>query len=434
MKVRRFARALSSGVAVALLAGCGVSQPPVDAISGANVPPAARVERAIASGTFTTLYSFQGQPDGAIPQGSVDVHSIGTIDAVFTRIYGNTSSGGTNDAGTIYELNATGMGSFSEEVLLSYTPSTTGSNPTGAITSRSFFGDPLGTAQQGGVDGKGTVVELLGASVQALLSLDGHNGAAPSVGVLSETGSLSYATTFAGGRHNRGAIVAIRTADRKEKLVPKLLYSFSGKSDGEHPNSVLTRFSPTLRGTAFYGTTAGSKKAPGTVYAFVPRHGITTLYTFKSSSDGVTPTGVVADGYSAPQELLFGTTVKGGSSGYGTLYVLKLNGSTYTKTTLHTFTGGSGDGAFPQGPLALGPLNSGYGVTKSGGSGGCGTIFSVDLRSTKYTSLYSFTCGRRGAYPEAPLTFYGGFYGNFLYGTTSAGGTANEGTVFSYKI
>jgi uncharacterized repeat protein (TIGR03803 family) len=419
----------SAGFALAV-SGCSTLAP--QAIPGANVPPAARVERAIASGTFTTLYSFQGQPDGAIPQGSVDVHSIGTIDAVFTRIYGNTSSGGTNDAGTIYELNATGMGSFSEEVLLSYTPSTTGSNPTGAITSRSFFGDPLGTAQQGGVDGKGTVVELLGASVQALLSLDGHNGAAPSVGVLSETGSLSYATTFAGGRHNRGAIVAIRTTDQKEKLVPKLLYSFSGKSDGEHPNSVLT--TTVFCCSPYYGTTAGSKSASGTVYAFAPGHGLTTLYAFKSSSDGVTPTGVVADGYSAPKVVLFGTTVKGGSSGYGTLYVLKLNGSTYTKTTLHTFTGGSGDGAFPQGPLALGPLASGYGVTKSGGSGGCGTIFSVDIRSSKYTSLYSFTCGDGGAYPEAPLTFYSGFYGNFLYGTTSAGGTANEGTVFSYKI
>ena len=159
------------------------------------------------------------------------------------------------------------------------------------------------------------------------------------------------------------------------------------------------------------------------------RHGVTTLYTFESSSDGVTPTGVVAAGYAAPKVVLFGTTVKGGSTGYGTLYELKVNGSTSIKTTLHTFTGSSGDGAFPQGPLA-----SGYGVTKSGGSGGCGTIFSVDILSGKYTSLYSFTCGDGGAYPEAPLTWYGGFYGNFLYGTTSAGGTANEGTVFSYKI
>ena len=424
MRLREF---LSAGFVLAV-SGCATLAP--QAISDANAPPAARVERATASGTFTTLYSFQGQPDGANPQGSVDVHSIDASRKVFTRIYGNTSSGGTNDAGTIYELNATGHGSFSEEVLLNYAPSTTGSDPTGAIASRNFFGDPvIGTAQQGGVDDKGTVVELLGASLQAALSFDGHNGAAPSAGVLSETGSLSYATTFAGGRDNRGAIVAIRTADQKEKLVPKLLYSFSGKSDGEHPNSVLTRFSATLRSTAYYGTTAGSKKAPGTVYAFVPGHGVTTLYTFESSSDGVRPTGVVAAGYAAPKVVLFGTTVKGGSTGYGTLYELKVNGSTSIKTTLHAFTGGSGDGAFPQGPLA-----SGYGVTKSGGSGGCGTIFSVDILSGKYTSLYSFTCGDGGAYPEAPLTWYGGFYGNFLYGTTSAGGTANEGTVFSYKI
>ena len=132
MRLREF---LSAGFVLAV-SGCATLAP--QAISDANAPPAARVERATASGTFTTLYSFQGQPDGANPQGSVDVHSIDASRKVFTRIYGNTSSGGTNDAGTIYELNATGHGSFSEEVLLNYAPSTTGSDPTGAIASRNF--------------------------------------------------------------------------------------------------------------------------------------------------------------------------------------------------------------------------------------------------------------------------------------------------------
>jgi uncharacterized repeat protein (TIGR03803 family) len=72
-----------------------------------------------------------------------------------------------------------------------------------------------------------------------------------------------------------------------------------------------------------------------------------------------------------------------------------------------------------------------YVVTRGGGSGGCGTIFSYDLSSAKYRLLYSFSCGADGAYPEAPIisdVTYGGLY----YGTTSAGGTAGDGTVFSF--
>jgi uncharacterized repeat protein (TIGR03803 family) len=409
-----------------VLAFSGCSTFSSEGISDGAPPPPAKITRASASGTFTTLYSFQGRPDGANPQGSVDAFTSCTARCT-TTIYGNTSSGGTNDAGTIYLLSSANGPGYSEKVLLSYTPSADGSDPTGAIVARGI-GTLFGTASQGGVDGKGTVIELDGGKQVAQLSFDGHNGASPYAGLVFPGGrNLYYATTFAGGRHNRGALVSIKATH--QKLVPKVLYSFSGKSDGEHPNSVLT--TTVFCCSPYYGTTAGSKSASGTVYAFAPGHGLTTLYTFKDSSDGVTPTGVYPTDYAT--SAIFGTTLKGGSSGYGTLYELIPNGSAYTKTTLHTFTGGSGDGAFPQGPLVRLPPAL-YGVTKSGGSEGCGTIFSVDMYSGEYSSLYSFTCGDGGAYPEAPIRTSLSFYGNFLYGTTSAGGTANKGTVFSYKL
>lgn len=112
---------------------------------------------------------------------------------------------------------------------------------------------------------------------------------------------------------------------------------------------------------------------------FVPGHGLTTLYTFKNSADGVTPNSILPVGASTKKGRLLGTTLNGGSSGYGTLFELEPSGTSYTKLTLHTFTGGSGDGAFPQGPLAYDYGTAlYYGVTKSGGSGGCSTIFSID--------------------------------------------------------
>jgi uncharacterized repeat protein (TIGR03803 family) len=385
------------------------------------------MKRTSASKAFTILYSFQGQPDGADPQGRVSVyHSCTTICS--TKIFGNTSTGGTDNAGTIYSLFSSGRGGFTEQLQLSYTPSETGSGPTGPVIGRSYYGPFFGMASQGGTFDKGTAVELRGfKGSNAVLSFDRRNGAFPAGGLTRLGSDTYYTATSAGGRYDRGAIVSITAAHKK--LRPKVLYSFSGKSDGEHPNSELT-FG--FFGSAYYGTTAGSKSAPATVYAYVPGHGLTTLYTFGTSRDGVTPNGVVPVG-STKKIRLFGTTLKGGSSGYGTLYELKPNGSSYTKVTLHTFAGGSADGAYPHGP----PIHAGGGrpalwvVTTSGGRGGCGTIFSFDLSSGEHALLYSFTCGADGAYPEAPIIFDGG-YGNLLYGTTSAGGTANDGVVFSF--
>ena len=409
---------------VLAVSGCSALAP--QARGDATLP--ATIARA--SANLTTLYSFQGQPDGATPRGRVSVYHLCT-DVCSTMIFGNTSAGGANNAGTIYSLysaNLTGQGGFAEKVRLSYTPSTTGSDPTGSVIAHSYDGPTFGTASKGGADGKGTVVELPGfKGTNAVRSFDGHNGASPT-GLASSNGFYPYyAATFAGGHHNLGAIVLIRVAHNKLRR-PEALYSFAGTSDGEHPNSQIGG----ALGSRFYGTTAGSETVPPTVYEFVPGNGLTTLYTFATSEIGVTPTGVIPIGNSSSKKIsLIGATLSGGSSGYGTLYELKPQGSAYTMVTLHTFAGGAGDGAHPYGPPVYAGGGSLYIVTANGGSKGCGTIFSFHLTSGAYGLLHSFKCGKDGANPEAPLT-PDLTYDNLIYGTTSAGGTANRGVVFSF--
>ncbi len=411
---------------VLAVSGCSALTPQTS--SGNATLPAARITRANA--TLTTLYSFQGQPDGASPRGRVSVYHLCT-DVCTTMIFGNTSAGGTNNAGTIYSLyspNLTRREGFYGTVRLSYTPSSTGSDPTGAVVSHSYYGPIFGTASKGGAHRKGTVVELPGhKGINAVRSFDGHDGASPT-GLATYNGYYPYYTaTFAGGLHNLGAIVLIRVAHNKLGR-PEALYSFSGTSDGEHPNSQIGG----AFGGPFYGTTAGSKTVPPTVYEFVPGNGLTTLYTFATSEIGTTPTGVIPIGNSSSKKIsLIGTTLSGGSSGYGTLYELKPQGSAYTMVTLHIFTGGTGDGAYPYGPPIYTAGGSLYVVTANGGSKGCGTIFSFDLTSGAYGLFHSFKCGKDGAHPEAPLT-PDLTYDNLIYGTTSAGGTANRGVVFSF--
>ncbi len=57
---------------------------------------------------------------------------------------------------------------------------------------------------------------------------------------------------------------------------------------------------------------------------------------------------------------------------------------------------------------------------------GCGTVFSITT-SGKETVLYSFGAPKDGKYPYAGLINVNGT----LYGTTTAGGAKDAGTVFS---
>lgn len=98
----RLRQLISVGL-VLVVSGCSLTP---QTISGGAAPPPAKITRATTSGTLTTLYSFQGQPDGANPQGQVDVVTSGCDPTCTSWIYGNTTSGGTNGAGTIYVLRA----------------------------------------------------------------------------------------------------------------------------------------------------------------------------------------------------------------------------------------------------------------------------------------------------------------------------------------
>jgi uncharacterized repeat protein (TIGR03803 family) len=94
---------------------------------------------------------------------------------------------------------------------------------------------------------------------------------------------------------------------------------------------------------------------------------------------------------------------------------------------VYDFAGGTGDGAGPAGPLLTDGRGSLYGVTSNGGSADDGTVFRISQRG-KETVLHVFTgTGGEGSEP------FGGVIadasGN-LYGATSGGGINGLGIVF----
>jgi len=167
------------------------------------------------------------------------------------------------------------------------------------------------------------------------------------------------------------------------------------------------------------------------------------LYSFTGQNeDGVAPTSALVRG---PNGGLYGTTWMGGAANVGTVFRLTppaVVGGNWTETVLHSFIGGSGDGAWVPSPLVLAPSGALYGTTVFGGSGacalpesplGCGTVFELKppaVPGGDWTEsvIYSFA----GPPYDGEETYAGLVIGSngTLYGTTILGGTYGTGTVF----
>jgi uncharacterized repeat protein (TIGR03803 family) len=150
----------------------------------------------------------------------------------------------------------------------------------------------------------------------------------------------------------------------------------------------------------------------------MPGGALTTVHSF-DGTDGSAPLGALIQ---ATDGHLYGTTYSGGASGCGTIFEMTLGG---TLTTLHSFS--ASDGANPYGGLVQGTDGNFYGTALFGGSDGYGTVYKI-TPSGAFTVLHNFAAGSDdGAYPYPALIQ--ATDGNF-YGTTFAGGGADEGTVF----
>ncbi|MFT2094682.1 choice-of-anchor tandem repeat GloVer-containing protein [Acidiphilium multivorum] len=149
---------------------------------------------------------------------------------------------------------------------------------------------------------------------------------------------------------------------------------------------------------------------------------IQTVASF-NYSNGVYPEASVTD----VGGTLYGTTVTGGTTGYGYGTLFSYDPSSGGLTTLVSFNYYANGSAPLAGLTDVGGTL--YGTTANGGAVGLGTLFSYDPSSGSLTTLASFNFAN-GSDPLAGLTDVGGT----LYGTTYSGGTAGSGTVFAYQL
>jgi uncharacterized repeat protein (TIGR03803 family) len=348
-----------------------------------------------------------------------------------STLYGTAWRGGSSDNGTIFRLNTDGtaftnLHSFSATAAPSYTNSD-GATPEDALV---VSGSTLyGTAEYGGASGYGIVFRLNtdGSGFTNLHSFTGGgDGANPYAGLIL-SGNTLYGTTQYGDTPDNGTVFRINTDGSGFTN----LHSFTPitdftNSDGAQPQTGLILSGNTLYGTAYVGGASGN----GTVFRLnTDGTGFTNLYSFNGDGDGADPYGgVVLSG-----NTLFGTTGFAGTWGNGTVFRVNIDSSAFTN--LHSFTGGS-DGTTPYAGLAISG-NALYGTAPYGGAWGDGNVFKVNTDGTSFTNLHSFTAtpgpfdtNSDGSVPQAGVLLSG----NTLYGTASGGGSAGDGTAFSLSL
>ena len=178
----------------------------------------------------------------------------------------------------------------------------------------------------------------------------------------------------------------------------------------------------------------------GTIFSVSTTGTEKVRYSFTGGPDGAFPNGGLVD----VNGTMYGMAEQGGagcgSGGCGTIFSLNKSGAFQA---IYSFQGPPTDGAFPWGNLTnvKGVL---YGTTDQGGAStacstasrtpGCGTVFRVTT-SGKERMLYSFEGSPDGNYANMSLLYLKGV----LYGTTLLGGSGSCartagtgcGTVFS---
>lgn len=363
----------------------------------------------------TVLHSFSGGADGRTSWSGLVADASGNL-------YGTTGEGGGGKdcyydgvlvgCGVVYELMPNGSGGWNESVIEDMNALEVINPVAGLVSDKN--GNLYGTATQGSNVGGGGAFELSPSNGgwTASLIYAGVNSSSPLI--LDGNGNL-FGVCFVGS-------FLFELSESNSVWNRSVLLTFNG-SNGNYPYGSL---SFTKGGNLVGTTTEGGAYGYGTVFALQNVNGGWSekiLYSFTGAQDGAFPYGgPLLDG----QGNIYGTTAGGGTAGFGAVYELSHSNETWTETVLYSFN--DNDGAGPVAPLIHDSQGNLYGTTVSGGASDYGTVFALKHSASGWAEvvLHSFAGGTDGAYPYAPVFLNG----DKLYGTTSLGGASNYGTAY----
>lgn len=323
-----------------------------------------------------------------------DANPVGQLAVYNGQFYGVTFNGGFNSSTGMY--NSAGIFKMSNTgavTMLHEFTGTEGSVPYSGLTlaNGAFYGVMSYTDQYG--DGYGTLYKI------------------------APNGSFTVVHAFTGYNYNNPPA-----------------------SDGAYPFGKLTLASDgklygiTSEGGAY--VTISGFAGDGALFCFDPSTNTSTvIHSFNNTTDGGgLPAFALVEG---PDGALYGMIqhINGNSIDYDTIYKINKNGTGYT--IVHTFATNGSDpaGLYPYSDLIKASDGNIYGSCMKGGLYGLGTVFKLVPSTGSVTRLWSFD-GYTGAYPDS--IFFGnrmtqGTDGN-LYGVTYEGGYYGYGTAFKLTL
>lgn len=309
------------------------------------------------NGKETVLHSFTGVPDGAVPQSNLVRDTAGNF-------YGTTYAGGSSacggvppGCGTVFKLAPDGT-----ETVLHVFPdqANDGVFPMWGGLIQDAAGNLYGNTTAGGANSGGTVFEITASGDYSILYnfawLDGQ--APQGLLAIDERGNL-YGTTASGGA-NQGAGVVFKLSKNRTTGVwsETILHNFAFSStDGYDPvGDVVYK-----NGYVFGITTGGGANSYGIVYKVSTGKNPTetVLYNFTGGPDGANPNGgVVLDAYNN----IYGVTDTG-AKGQGAVYRLTPSGKL---DVLHVFAADGSEGTNSDGNLLMDAKGNIYGTSVGG--------------------------------------------------------------------
>jgi len=390
---------------------------------------------------FSIVHSFDNT-NGRSPYGNSLTEINGTL-------FGMTTSGGTNDKGTIFKINNDGTG-FSK---VHDFDGNYGAEPYGSLIVSN--GKLWGLTYYGGSSNWGVIfnMDTDGTNFNVVKEITGSSEGRFPLGDLYEYGNKLYGTSKEGGTHGRGSIYSINNDGTNYTIIS----SFSGYGGSAYPESSLVFSNGKLWGFAtnifnlnadgsdfeivhdfqptkgynpsgrmaesnekIWGTTRELGSLPARIFTTnIDGAGFEIVHSFAGGygGDGGEPSPLVAIG-----DKLWGMCKTQGNS-YGTIFYINNDGTGFTK--VHDFD--SDNGRTPYGTLmeSSGKL---WGMTFQGGANGEGVIFTINHDGTGYTIVHSFD-DTNGANPYGELFESGGK----LWGLTHNGGPLDRGVIFSIE-
>jgi uncharacterized repeat protein (TIGR03803 family) len=320
-------------------------------------------------GKLSNFYSFcslANCADGAGPAAS-------PVLGIDGNLYGTTAGGGSdavypNGSGTVYKMTIEG------EITTLYTfcptaPCTDGSTPTGMI--QASDGNLYGSTYFGGSDNAGTIFQLTPAGEFKLLHsfcsvADCADGDSPNFPPIQGNDGNFYGAGYDGG--TGGGVFYELTASGTYTVLYDFCYTnFGDCPTGSLPNPIVQDASGNFFGT----TNDGGSRDYGVAFEITAAHEYNVLQNFNYATtynyEGLT---LANDGN------LYGSTLSAANeSNAGTIVEITPEG---VAREIYAFSNGGATGSEPWSPLFQATDGNLYGTTNYGGDkGGYGTVFKL---------------------------------------------------------